>query len=293
MSPELANAIVGVFDLGSLYALVGVGFVILYRATKVFNFAQGAFMLMGGEMFYTLLVRWHVAWYISIPIAMVVLAVIGAAVYLLLFRRLVGADLFVLVIATLGLNVVLTTASTLIWGPDIKTVPEVLSFKALFSIGNLKIAPIDVLTVAVAAVVILLLEGVLSRTKLGVQMKAVADGPLLAGQIRISVHRISAIAWAIAALCAGAAGAVYSMRVAVDPAELPALGLLAFPALFLGGLDSIRGALVGGFILGAVQNITVFWVGGLWSDVVPYGVLLLVLLVRPSGLFGSRQVVRL
>jgi branched-chain amino acid transport system permease protein len=293
MSPELANAIIGVFDLGSLYALVGVGFVILYRSTKVFNFAQGAFMLMGGEMFYTLLIKWHVAWYFSIPIAMAVLAVIGAAVYLLFFRRLVGADLFVLVIATLGLNVVLTTVSTLIWGPDIKTVPEVLSFKPLVSIGGLRIAPIDVLTVVLAAGLIILLERLLARTRLGVQMRAVADGPLLAGQIRISVHKISAIAWAIAAVCAGAAGAVYSMRVAVDPAELPALGLLAFPALFIGGLDSIRGALVGGFILATVQNATIFWVGGLWSDVVPYGVLLLVLLIRPSGLFGSKLVVRL
>jgi branched-chain amino acid transport system permease protein len=293
MSPELASAIVGVLDLGSLYALVGVGFVILYRSTKVFNFAQGAFMLLGGEMFDTLLVKWHVAWYFAIPISMAVLAAIGAAVYLLFFRRLVGADLFVLVIATLGLNVVLTTVSTLIWGPDIKIVPEVLSFKALVSVGAFQIAPIDVLTVAVAAAIIIVMEGLLTHTKLGIQMRAVADGPLLAGQIRISVHRISAIAWAIAALCAGAAGAVYSMRVAVDPAELPALGLLAFPALFLGGLDSIRGALVGGFILAAVQNATIFWVGGLWSDVVPYGVLLLVLLVRPNGIFGSRQVVRL
>jgi branched-chain amino acid transport system permease protein len=293
MSPKLANAIVGILDLGSLYALVGVGFVILYRSTKVFNFAQGAFMLIGGEMFYTLLVRWHIAWYWSIPISMLVVAAIGAAVYLICFRRLVGSEMFVLVIATLGLNVVLTTLSTLVWGPDTKTVPEVLSFDPLFSIGNLKIAPIDVLTVALAAVVILLLERLLQSTRLGVQMRAVADGPLLAGQVRISVHTISAIAWAIAGLSAGAAGAVYSMRVAVDPAALPALGLLVFPALFLGGLDSIKGALVGGFILAGVQNITIFVVGGLWSDVIPYVLLLLVLLVRPSGLFGSRAVVRL
>jgi branched-chain amino acid transport system permease protein len=293
MSPKLANALIGIIDLGSLYALVGVGFVILYRSTKVFNFAQGAFMLLGGEMFYTLLVRWHVAWYWSILASMAVLAVIGAAIYLLCFRRLVGAEMFVLVIATLGLNVVLTTVSTLVWGPGIKTVPEVLSFKPLFSIGNFKVAPIDVLTVVLAAAVILLLERLLQSTRLGVQMRAVADGPLLAGQVRISVHAISAIAWAIAALAAGAAGAVYSMRVAVDPAELPALGLLAFPALFLGGLDSIKGALVGGFALAAVQNATIFWVGGLWSNVVPYVVLLLVLLVRPNGIFGTKAIVRL
>lgn len=293
MSRQLANALIGIIDLGSLYALVGVGFVILWRSTKVFNFAQGAFMLLGGEMFYTLLVRWHLAWYWSIPASMAALAVFGAAIYLLCFRRLIGDEMFVLVIATLGLNVVLTTVSTLIWGPGIKTVPEVLSFNALFSIGNFKVAPIDVLTVALAAAVILLLERLLQSTRLGVQMRAVADGPLLAGQLRISVHVISAIAWAIAALCAGAAGAVYSMRVAVDPAELPALGLLAFPALFLGGLDSIKGALVGGFALAAVQNATIFWVGGLWSDVIPYIVLLLVLLVRPNGIFGSKAIVRL
>lgn len=293
MSPELANAIIDTLDLGALYALVGVGFVILYRSTKVFNFAQGAFMLIGGEVFYTALTKWHLAWYLAILLAMAVLAVIGPVIYLLLFRRLVGAEMFVLVIATLGLNVVLTTVSTLIWGPDVKSVPKVLSFNALVSIGNLKIAPVDVVTVVLAAVLITLLEGVLSRTRLGMEMRAVADGPLLAGQVRINVSLISAVAWGIAAMCAGAAGAVYSIRVAVDPAELPALGLLAFPALFIGGLDSIRGALIGGFILAAVQNATVFWVGGLWADVVPYGVLLVVLLLRPSGIFGSKQVVRL
>ncbi len=280
-------------DLGSLYALVGIGFVILYRSTRVINFAQGAFMLLGGDVFYTLLVDWHLAWYLALPISMVVLGIIGALTYLVFFRRLVGADLFVLVIATLGLNIVIVTIATIIWGPDIRSLPEVLSLKPLFSIGNLSVAPLDVFSIGLAAIVIVLLERLLQRTRLGIEMRAVADGPLLAGQIRISVHAISAIAWGIAALCAGAAGAMYSLRVALDPAGIPALGLLAFPALFLGGVDSIRGALVGGFVLALVQNATTFYVGGLWSDVVPYAVLLVVLLVRPRGIFGSREIVRL
>ena len=144
MSKELASIIIGMLDLGSLYALVGIGFVILYRSTRVINFAQGAFMLLGGDVFYTLLVDWHLAWYLALPISMVVLGIIGALTYLVFFRRLVGADLFVLVIATLGLNIVIVTIATIIWGPDIRSLPEVLSLKPLFSIGNLSVAPLDV-----------------------------------------------------------------------------------------------------------------------------------------------------
>ena len=293
MSVELANAIVGVLDLGSLYALVGVGFVILYRSTRVFNFAQGAFMLVGGDVFFTLLVDLHLPWYVALPASMAALAIVGALVYLLFFRRLVGADLFVLVIATLGLNVVIITIATIIWGPNTRSLPQVLSLKPLFSLGNLSFARLDLFSIGLAAIVILLLARLLQRSRLGTQMRAVADGPLLASQTRISVHTVSAVAWAIAALCAGGAGVMYSLRVALDPAGIPSLGLLAFPALFLGGLDSIQGALAGGFLLALAQNATTYFISGLWSNVVAYAILLVVLLVRPRGIFGSREVVRL
>ncbi len=293
MSVELANAIVGAVVLGSLYALVGIGFVILYRSTRVFNFAQGAFMVVGADLFAALLVDHGWSWWLALVTSALALAAVGAAVYGLFFRRLVGSELFVLVIASLGLNVVIVTISFIIWGPSQRTLPQVLSLRPLISFGNLSFSALDIFSVGLAAGVIIVLEVLLQHTRLGTQMRAVADSSLLASQMRISVHRISAIAWAIAALTAGAAGVLYGLRLAVDPAGLQALGLLAFPAIFLGGLDSMRGALVGGFLLALAQNATTYFIGGIWSIVVAYGVLLVVLLVRPSGLFGSREVVRL
>jgi len=293
MSKELAEIIVGMLDLGSLYALVGIGFVILYRSTRVINFAQGAFMLLGAEIFGSLLVNAHWRWYLALACTLVALAAIGACVYGLFFRRLVGQELFVVVIATFGLNVVLETIVTIAWGPGIRNLPQILSQTPVLKAGNFDLASIDLFSIGMAVVGIGILELLLRKTRLGTQMRAVADEPILASQMGINIHRTSTVAWAIAALCAGGAGVMYSLRVALDPSAIPALGLLAIPAIFLGGMDSIPGALAGGFLLALAQNATTYFVGGLWSDVVAYGVLVVVLIVRPSGLFGSAEVARL
>jgi branched-chain amino acid transport system permease protein len=124
-------------------------------------------------------------------------------------------------------------------------------------------------------------------------MRAVADQPLLASLMKVDVHRMSAIGWAIASFCAGAAGIAYAMRLSVDPVGMHALGLLAFPAILLGGLDSVRGVLAGGFVLALCQSSAAYFLGGEWSEVTAYAVMLLVLFVRPRGFFGSRQAVRL
>jgi branched-chain amino acid transport system permease protein len=293
MSVELASAIVGVLVLGSLYALVGVGFVVLFSATKVMNFAQGSFMLVGAHVFLSTITTYHLAWPVGILVAVVVMAAIGVLVYAAFFRRLVGAESFVLVIASLGLNITLLTVAIIIWGAGIKSVPKVISTDRLFSIGNFSMSSLDVAAILASLVIIGVLDLLLRRTRVGTQMRAVASSALLASNMRINVSRMSAIAWAVAALTAGVAGIIYSLRSTLDPVGISALGLVAFPAVFLGGLTSIRGAVVGGLLLALAQNATTYLVGGLWSNVVAYAILLLVLLVRPSGLFGRKEAVRL
>jgi branched-chain amino acid transport system permease protein len=293
MSTELAQAIVGTVVLASLYAVVGIGFVILYKATGVLNFAQGALMLLGALVFYSATQTWGVPWPLAVPLTLVVLGVIGALVYLVFFRRLVGAAEFALVIATLGLSVVLVVVVLMVWGPSTKTLPQLLSRAPLISLGAFDVSALDVFLVGLALLIVVALDQGMRRTRIGTQMRAVADGPLLASLVRINVHKMSAIAWGVAALCAAVAGVMQAMRLSIDPTGIQALGLAAFPAVLLGGLDSIRGVLLGGLLLAAAQNATAFVLGGVWSDVVAYAVLLLVLLVRPTGFFGSRKVVRL
>lgn len=293
MSNELAQAFVGALVLGSLYAVIGIGFVILYKATHVMNFAQGSLMLVGGFLFYTINQDYGVPWPIAIVLSLIGMAVLGAVLYLAFFRRLVGAQEFTLVIATLGLSVLLLTVALVIWGPGTRTMPEQLSRSPLISLGSVRFSSIDVFSIVTALVVVLALDVSLRRTRLGIKMRAVAEQPLLASLVKVNVNRMSAIAWAVASFCAGVAGIAYSMRLSVDPVGMSGIGLLAFPAVLLGGLDSVRGVLVGGFVLALAQSSASFYFGGSWSDVTAYAVMLVVLLVRPRGFLGSRLAVRL
>ncbi|HEY2298695.1 MAG TPA: branched-chain amino acid ABC transporter permease [Jatrophihabitans sp.] len=293
MSNELAQALVGALVLGSLYSVVGIGFVILYKATRVLNFAQGSLMLLGGFIFYTLNQDAGLSWPLAMVASALAMGVLGGAMYVLFFRRLVGAAEFTLVIATLGLSVLLLTVCLVVWGPGTRTLPDQLSRKSLISFGNLDFSSIDVFSIVLSVVVVVALDLALRHTRLGIKMRAVADQPLLASQLKVNVNRMSAIAWAIAAGCAGLAGIAYAMRLSIDPAGMTALGLLAFPAILLGGLDSVRGVLAGGFVLALAQSGAAFYLGGEWSNVTAYAVMLAVLLVRPRGFFGSRLAVRL
>lgn len=293
MSNELAQALVGALVLGSLYAVVGIGFVILYKATQVLNFAQGSLMLIGGFLFFTLSQNVGLPWPVAMVATLVLMFVLGGVIYMGVFRRLVGAEEFTLVIATLGLSVLLLTISLIIWGPGTRTLPENLSRSPLFSVGPLSFSSVDVFAILLSVVVVAVLDVALRRTRVGIQMRAVADQPLLASLMKVDVHRMSALGWAIASFCAGVAGIAYAMRLSVDPVGMHALGLLAFPAILLGGLDSVRGVLAGGFVLALCQSSAAYFIGGEWSEVTAYAVMLLVLFVRPRGFFGSRQAVRL
>src|ERR1700710_1210104 len=143
--------------VGSLYALIGTGFVVLYRATKVMNFAQGAFMLVGGDVFYSMLVHYHLPWGLALAVTLAVSALVGAAVYVVFFRRLVGAEPFVLVIASLGLNIVIVTITLIIWGPGTHGLPQVLSQNSLFAFGNLSFSRLDVFEIGFGLVLVVIL----------------------------------------------------------------------------------------------------------------------------------------
>jgi branched-chain amino acid transport system permease protein len=140
---------------------------------------------------------------------------------------------------------------------------------------------------------IIILEVVLQRSRLGVRMRAVADSSLLSALQRVRVPAYSGLAWGISGLCSALAGVSLAMQTAVDSNNISSLGLLIFPVVIIGGVDSIRGALVGGLIVAAIQEVAGVYLGGNWVDPCAYGLLLLVLLFRPRGLFGTREIVRI
>jgi branched-chain amino acid transport system permease protein len=295
MNPELLGRLVGnTLALGSLYALVGIGFVILFRSTGVVNFAQGTFMVLGAYIFYALVAGAQQSFWIGFVVALACIAALGGAVYLGMFHRLLGAELFVTVIATMGLSVALQTLTFLIWGPQVRPLPPVVSNDVVVSPLGIPLSQVDLLAIGASVAFIAALELMIQRTVLGIRMRAVADSPLLASLVRVNVHRVCVLAWSISALCSAVAGIAVSLRVtAVDPVSLGQLGLLIFPVVIIGGVDSIRGAMVGGIAVAVIQNLAVVFLGGNWVNPAAYAILLLMLLLRPRGLFGSRAIARI
>ncbi|GGM76060.1 branched-chain amino acid ABC transporter permease [Dactylosporangium sucinum] len=292
MTRDLSTLLIGTVIDGSLYAIIGVGFVILFRSTGVINFAQGAFMALSGYL-YLVAVNAGLPWAPALAAAIVMSGLIGALAYVLLFRRLVGAELFPLVIATLGLSTVLTVAMMLIWGPEIRSLPSPFQMRPLFFVGGMPVTGLDVFVVVLGVVAIGAVTWMVQGTRVGTRMRAVANSSLLSGLMRIDVHRVSALAWGLSAGLTAAAGVAYALRTTIDPVTAQGFGLVAFAAVLIGGLDSLRGAITGGFILAFVQTAAVLILGGSWSEVTAYVALLAILFTRPQGIFGSPSVVRL
>ena len=293
-SSVLGSLISNTLVLGSMYALVGIGFVILFRSTGVVNFAQGSLMVLAAYLLYTCADAFHLPLWICFMISVVAIGILGGLFYLGMFRRMVGADLFVTVIATLGLSVVVQMITIMIWGAQVRPMPELPSGKPVFSIGPIPFTAVDLTAIILSAVLIVILEVGLRRTVLGIATRAVADSSHLAALMKVRVHAISATAWAVSAMCAGVAGCILSLIVgSVDPVSIGQLGLLVFPVVIIGGVDSINGALIGGILIAAIQNLVQYYLGGNWVDPIAYAALLVMLLVRPRGLLGSRAVTRI
>jgi len=278
---------------GCILALIGVGFVLVFRATGVVSFAQGAFMVLGALIFGT--VSHHGGNLAAgLVVVCVALPVIGGLIYWLIFARLVGAETFITSVATVGLGILVEAVALLIWGPTTILVKAPFSARTSYHLwGQFHLTPLDVFTFATTAVVFAAVLTGLHRSRVGLRMRAVADNTRLAAFNGVNVVRTSTLAWALGAVTAGLAGVVYLLGTQPDPGSVFSLGLAAFPAILLGGLDSIAGSLVGGLVIGLGQAAIGVYVGGDWQDVVAYAALLVILLVRPQGMFGDARVARL
>jgi branched-chain amino acid transport system permease protein len=293
MNANLATIVETGLTTGCIFALIGVGFVLIFRATGVVSFAQGAFMVLGALLFGT--VSHHGGnLAVGLVVVCVALPAVGGLIYWLVFSRLVGAETFVTSVATVGLGTLIEAVALLIWGPTTILVTAPFSFRTRYHVwGQLHLTPLDLFTfILTAAVFVVILLG-LHRSRIGLRMRAVASNTRLAAFNGVNVVRTSTLAWSLGAMTAGLAGVVYLLGTQPDPGSVFSLGLAAFPAILLGGLDSIAGALVGGLLIGLGQAAIGVYLGAEWQDVVAYGALLAVLLVRPQGIFGGARVARL
>ena len=284
--------------LGGLYALVALGFVIIYKATGVINFAQGGLVLLGAYLVYNAHNTWGWPFWPAFAFGIVGCAVAGALVERFVLRRMVGQPVFAVIMVTIGLLYVIRVGVSSVWGFNQLNTHDPWGIRAL-KIGSVTVAVTDAWTIGLAAGVLALFFAFFRYSRVGVAMRATALDQEAAVAQGISARLIFALAWAIAGAVATLAGVMLSAGGAGVQPGIEFVALLAFPAIILGGLDSPLGAVVGGLIIGLTQDLTAGYqpkyatfLGGGFSSVMPYVVMIAILLVRPFGLFGTREVRR-
>lgn len=289
MSNFLNLLIYGLAD-GAILALAALGFVLIYKATGVINFAQGEFLLVGAYMFYTAFVILQLPLVLAVVFGVVVATILGVAVERLILRPMIGESAISIIMVTIGLSILLQALVQMFYGTSPKSQPRVLPTGSVHLFGAT--VPVDRLSaIAVAAIVLTAFTWFFRRSRHGIAMRAVADDQQAAMTMGISVRRIFAMAWALAAISALIAGVLLGDISAVDR-NIAAFGLLVFPVVILGGLDSVPGTIVGGLIIGLLKQFTGGYLDPGLADVIPYVVLVLILLVRPYGLFGETRIER-
>jgi branched-chain amino acid transport system permease protein len=282
---------------GVMYALVALGFVLIYKASGVFNFAQGAMVFFAALTFVSLLeMKWN--FWLALVVTLAVMVVLGLATERVVLRPLVNQPPITLFMATIGLTFVLEGLSQLIWGSQphglelgIPDVPmEWLSQK-----WNINISQFDLFAAFVAGVLVTVLAVFFQKTRIGRALRAVADDHQAALAVGIPLQHIWAIVWAVAGFVALVAGLMWGVRNGVQYA-LTFVALKALPVLLIGGFESIPGAILGGLIIGATEKLAEVYVGPMFGGGIEswfaYVVALLFLLVRPEGLFGEKHIDR-
>lgn len=276
---------------GAVLALAALGFVLIYKATQVINFAQGHFLLVGAFVIWSFVVQVGLHWSLAVVAAMILAVILGIVVERLVLRPMVGEDPIAVIMVTIGLAAVLESIVQIIWGVTPRRLPEFIP-TGVWRVGGVTIPQDRVSAVAIAAIVLLAFSLFFTRSRHGIAMRAVADDQQAALTQGISVRRVFAMAWALAALSAVIGGALLANLTGVSAGTMIEIGLLVFAVVIVGGLDSIPGAIVGGAIVGLLQQYTAGYVGGGLQQVVPYVVLVLILLIRPYGLFGEVRIER-
>ena len=275
---------------GAILALAALGFVLIYKATSVINFAQGEFLLVGAYMFYTAFVVLGLPLIAAVLVGVVVATVIGVLVERLILRPMIGQSAISIIMVTIGLSMLLRALVQMFYGTSPKSQPPLLPTGSVSFLGAT--VPINrLMVILIAAIVLTAFTIFFRKSRHGIAMRAVADDQQAAMTMGISVRRIFAMAWALAAVSALIAGVLLGDISAVDQ-NLAAFGLLVFPVVILGGLDSVPGTIVGGITIGLLKQFTSGYLDPGLATVIPYVVLVLILLVKPYGIFGETRIER-
>ncbi|MFP4307858.1 MAG: branched-chain amino acid ABC transporter permease [Desulfococcaceae bacterium] len=283
--------------VGSIYALSALGFVLIYKSSRVLNIAHGQFIAAGAFITYALTVWAGIPILISFVLSMVLTFLLAMSVERIFLRRLIGEPIISVIMVTIGLMSILDGLIYLTpFGTENFSFPEFLPNTPI-TFGGVSISWTQLVGVFITALLIGAFTWFFKKSTLGIAMRAVSDDQFAAMSIGISVPRVFGLAWALAGLSAAAAGGIIGNITGLNFDTLHAFGIIVFPVVILGGLDSINGAVVAGIIMGLIQQFAGGYLDGNWGlngtgEVLPYVILLIILLFKPHGLFGVHEIER-
>lgn len=274
----------------AFYALLGMGYVLIYRATRVLNLAHGDLMVFGAFLFFQALVTTGGNLPVAVCVGLAGSSIVGALIYFGMMRPLAGYPVAVGVLATIALGIVLRSLTTFIWTGQTRYPGEFLGQlgKPVQLIAGLSISGIDVGIIAAAAIAMIGFPVLLQRAAIGVEMRGVAENALLAAQRGINIHAINAVSWAAATAMATVAGIFFALKVRLGP-DIWYVGLAGFAPALIGGMDSLKGIAIGALIVAAAEVLASRFIAPQIAMAAPFLILLVALWIRPWGIFGSKE----
>lgn len=283
--------IIGGLAKGAIYAIVALGIVLVLKSTSVLNLAVGFFIMLGAYMSVSFLVVNHIGFVPALIVITLAMAILGLIIHYGVMRFLVGRPFFTISLVTIGLSLIMKAGILIKYGPVEQPKLDALP-KSSFKIGDANIRWSEIIVLAIVAGVLIAFLLFFRFTRLGLHMRAVADNLEAAAAQGINPDRVYAITWALSLALAGLGGLLLGHVNATISQDTAGIGLASFPAAVIGGVTSLGGAIVGGLIVGVLENLTSGHIGDEWSQTATFLLLFIILLVKPSGLFGKKQLER-
>ncbi len=284
---------------GAIYALLALGFVLIFKSTGIINFAQGQLAMIGAFVCYTFAMLFNIPYVFSVLIALAIGALLGVLVDILFFRRMVGEPMFSTIMVTVGLASILSCVAGLIWGHDVYSIQSPFTGKTAGLFG-VTISRGALYTIGLSLFLIVLFILFFNRSLLGISMKGAAEDPDTSGLMGINVKKIHMISWAIGTVVAVVAG-IFLAEESFVRISMSNFGIKAMAAAILGGMQSIGGAILGGIVIGIVEGLAANYLSGMEmgnfhfgdvKDVTAFAIMIIVLMIRPHGFFGKEKVER-
>ena len=285
---EFLSYLISGISLGSVYAIIALGYTMVYGIAKMLNFAHGDVIMVGGYMSFCAMSYLHLPPWVSMLVGMAVCTLLGILIEALAYKPLRAAPSLAVLITAIGVSYLLQNSALLIWGANPKSYPPVVSGTLKLFDGQLSVSYVSIITVAACIVIMLALTFFTSRTKMGKAMRACSEDKGAAQLMGINVNRTISLTFAIGSALAAIAGVLLcSSYPTLMPTTGSMPGIKAFTAAVFGGIGSIPGAFLGGLLLGIIESLAKAYISTQLSNSIVFGVLIVVLLVRPAGLLGK------